>query len=50
MLFIEKGNSNSKHNSNYVNSLFGYINPKERNCTKYSEIKPHYHKDIHFLN
>jgi hypothetical protein len=42
MLFIAKGKSNSKHNSKYGNSLFGYINPKGRNCTMYHLIKPHY--------
>lgn len=35
MIFIAEGNKNSNHNSKYGNSLFGYINPKGRNCLKY---------------
>ena len=35
MLFIAEGQINSNINYKYGNSLFGYINPKGRNCKKF---------------
>jgi hypothetical protein len=37
MLFIAEGKNNSNIHYKYGNSLFGYINPKGRNCTKFKD-------------
>ena len=48
MLFIAERNKNSTNCSNYGNSLFDYINPKGRNCSKY-KIETKYIKHLIFL-
>jgi hypothetical protein len=48
MLFITEGNNNFSCNLKFGNSLFDYINPKGRNCSKY-QIEEKYIKHWKFI-